>query len=950
MISAHLFIACLCAATLCRGDNIIKIQSAHEFIDFSKKATQKKGYNGTTVLLEADIDFSGGLSEQFVPIGTSDTSLPFYGVFDGQGHTIKNLIINMSMPFVGLFGTVEDGAIRNVVMDSSCAIFNNYEDEKTSSVGGIVGNSYYAIIENCVNMANIYLTANTTEQVIAGGIIGYAGGDILKNCANYGKVTVQFNYASARVGGIVGLAVGSDDKEYWIIQNCINYGAVNVTMKYSGIIKAGGIAGKTMIILLGNCVSANTEITATESNETFVGIVAGVSWNTVMTYCYWDNASQYDDIMRESRTIKAECFSYNSSSFELNGEVSVNTRYKGSSLIKALNAYAESHNFYDDCPKWLLNKEEKEILFTVNRMTHLELNSQLVLLPSLATEGTTVFKGWYTDASCTKPLDSYEVSENTTLYGQWAEDRNNYTITFDTRGGSPVAPIQAHLDDTVMLETKEYNFLHWENEYGDEVGPMFTMPAHNVTLYAVWRYVSIYNATDFIKFAREINSGMMSGIYSVVLENDIDFSETTEEFVPINTDYMDSFSYIFNGQGHAINNLVINTSSLQYVGLFGYSTITVMNIVIDSTCSITSYYNKPDSDAFVGSIIGYCNNKYQQENCRALNSINMADVTFRGTSRNLYIGGLIGKTLNSNYVQITNMANYGAVTFAGLCDTASIGGIVGHVSGLYKYDAKVCNNINYGAVTNHGTASKGTRIGGITGYSSHTSVENCVVASGSVKLSGDKNVAGMIIGYMDNSEMYNSYWDKAIASSSMKAYGDGSDYIEKYAVAFDSTTFKLSKPVVAGKYKGDSLLNALNAMNADALSYKPSKWALNRGSKTITFMASGRIKPILITKQQVILFPNPYTYYGTWFYEWFTDPEYENPLKSYEFTEDTTLYGKKTEYTFKSNMPGWAIALIVIAVVIVVAAAVVVIVLIMKKKKQHDYNTISDRETESLIQ
>ena len=41
------------------------------------------------MFLDADIDFSDGLSEQFEPIGTSRKS--FQGTFDGQGHTVGNL-------------------------------------------------------------------------------------------------------------------------------------------------------------------------------------------------------------------------------------------------------------------------------------------------------------------------------------------------------------------------------------------------------------------------------------------------------------------------------------------------------------------------------------------------------------------------------------------------------------------------------------------------------------------------------------------------------------------------------------------------------------------------------------------------------------------------------------------------------------------------------------------
>ena len=46
------------------------ITSANDLIQFSKNVNNGTSYSGTTVFLDADIDFSGGLSEQqFEPIG-----------------------------------------------------------------------------------------------------------------------------------------------------------------------------------------------------------------------------------------------------------------------------------------------------------------------------------------------------------------------------------------------------------------------------------------------------------------------------------------------------------------------------------------------------------------------------------------------------------------------------------------------------------------------------------------------------------------------------------------------------------------------------------------------------------------------------------------------------------------------------------------------------------------
>ena len=78
------------------------ISNANDLIQFSKNVNSGTSYSGTTVFLDADIDFSGGFSGKFEPIGTDDSN--FQGTFDGQGYTISNLAINSSSQYVGLFG------------------------------------------------------------------------------------------------------------------------------------------------------------------------------------------------------------------------------------------------------------------------------------------------------------------------------------------------------------------------------------------------------------------------------------------------------------------------------------------------------------------------------------------------------------------------------------------------------------------------------------------------------------------------------------------------------------------------------------------------------------------------------------------------------------------------------------------------------------------------------
>ena len=119
--------------------NEYHITTANDLIQFSKNVSSVTSYSGTTVFLDADIGFSGGLSELFKPIGKNDDYF-FQGTFNGQGYTISGLAINSSSSrFVGFLG-YSAGAIMNVVLDSSCSVVNSFSvSNYVAYVGGIVG-------------------------------------------------------------------------------------------------------------------------------------------------------------------------------------------------------------------------------------------------------------------------------------------------------------------------------------------------------------------------------------------------------------------------------------------------------------------------------------------------------------------------------------------------------------------------------------------------------------------------------------------------------------------------------------------------------------------------------------------------------------------------------------------------------------------------------------------
>lgn len=156
------------------GSEVLRISSTSAFISFSNDVNTGKSYSGSTVLLDSDIDFSPSLSQQFNPIGANGTK-KFDGVFNGQGHTIKGLSLNLSSRYVGLFGYSNGATIKNVIIDDSCSFTSSFissSGTEIPTIGSVVGYSEASIIENIVSMGSVTFTGSN-KIFFVGGILGY---------------------------------------------------------------------------------------------------------------------------------------------------------------------------------------------------------------------------------------------------------------------------------------------------------------------------------------------------------------------------------------------------------------------------------------------------------------------------------------------------------------------------------------------------------------------------------------------------------------------------------------------------------------------------------------------------------------------------------------------------------------------------------------------------------
>jgi hypothetical protein len=225
-----------------------------------------------------------------------------------------------------------------------------------------------------------------------------------------------------------------------------------------------------------------------------------------------------------------------------------------------------------------------------------------------------------------------------------------------------------------------------------------------------------------------------------------------------------AFSGIFDGAGHKITNLTINTNGAKndFLGLFGYNDGEIKNLGLENV-SVTG----GNQSSCLGGLVGWNNNDGNISNCYSTGAVtggnNSSDIgglvgynSFSNIS-NCYstgeviggddsecLGGLVGRDYNDG--NISNCYAIGTVTGG---DTShNIGGLVG----CDYNDGNISNCYSTGAVTG-GDNSWG--LGGLVGYDNNDgNISNCY-STGAVTGGYNSEVLGGLLGYNSHSNISN---------------------------------------------------------------------------------------------------------------------------------------------------------------------------------------------------
>ena len=239
------------------------INNAEDFKIFRDNVNNGNTYEGKYIMLKNDIMLD--INEEWIPIGTylsentsveDETNTPFKGTFDGQNHTIDGLKITSQEKGKGLFGLVNNGTIKNVIIGENCNIDAGIS---FGSITGYLCNNGSVI--NCTNKANLKASGANF-----GGIVGTSTENTkIVDCANIGTMTSEMV-----VGGIVGNNLGS-------ISYCYNLNTI------SSKNSAGGICGNNKGIIR-ECYNVANIVTETTNVGGIVGVLEGE--NGSVESCY----------------------------------------------------------------------------------------------------------------------------------------------------------------------------------------------------------------------------------------------------------------------------------------------------------------------------------------------------------------------------------------------------------------------------------------------------------------------------------------------------------------------------------------------------------------------------------------------------------------------------------------------------------------------------------------
>lgn len=181
----------------------------------------------------------------------------FSGYYDGRGFEIKDLYMNRSEHYGGLFGDQTGGIIKRVKLVNVTVKANNYD-----YVGALAGRSSGHIYDCAV------VSGTVEGRSFVGGLVGYKNTNTIQRCYSHADVIGYSSY----VGGLVGYSPSSNVADTQIRQ-CLSTGKVMDGTIGKTVTNIGGFLG------YGACHSDNFFNVETSGMSVSAGSAVGMGTN-----------------------------------------------------------------------------------------------------------------------------------------------------------------------------------------------------------------------------------------------------------------------------------------------------------------------------------------------------------------------------------------------------------------------------------------------------------------------------------------------------------------------------------------------------------------------------------------------------------------------------------------------------------------------------------------------
>lgn len=217
-----------------------------------------------------------------------------------------------------------------------------------------------------------------------------------------------------------------------------------------------------------------------------------------------------------------------------------------------------------------------------------------------------VFEGLYSDSKYSAKITSVTLNDNTTVYAKWEKAApDEYTLTFETNGGSKINALPVTANTTVDLSkyvpTKEgYAFAGWYSNSKLTTAVTSLKLTADATVYAKWTPAQ-YTLTF------ETNGGSKITPFPVTADTAVDLTK----YVPTREGYTFAGWYSDSKLTSAVTSLKLTADATvyakwlpaQYTLTFetnGGSKITPLPVAADITVDLTKYVPTKEGYAFAG--------------------------------------------------------------------------------------------------------------------------------------------------------------------------------------------------------------------------------------------------------------------------------------------------------------------------------------------------------------